>query len=365
METSHKSRIDLIQLETSDRLTRAVQDLVMNKFLLDKMAAEKHATMLAGDLHDGAYGPHEAGCFMRLVFPFMGVLSAEHKPFLARVPTDRTLGCSWRWRKKNLTDEEAQKVASEIQDDDALREGNIDPVHYGWIKNLGLFCPMEGKNRTDYCRESGLDSIPAKVTELVYPEPERLNAYAVRFAGADDYWVVLDNRWAQRLSYPRWALPVLEAYGVQTTKGWPTELPSMYDAAKALDQSFKFETNAFGHPDYPYQSIVDLDTISAEIEYGNEEVRCTIQDLKGISLPVRGWIAVIATSIASIIALGAIPSEWTLLKAVAGAFWLASLTALCFLFLPLFTAERKRLKAHFHLPRDRAPKRSPIRRRLG
>lgn len=363
MQDSRPQEVPPLAIETTDQLGVAVRSLVTNKYIMDKMVAEHGTAMLAGDLHGGGYGPHEPLCFFRLVFPF--VANDAKQPFFALVPTAHTLGCSWAWRKSQISEEKAHQALKETQDVAALISGDIDPVIYHWIKPLGLICPSEGKNRVDLTRESGINTIPARVRERDYPDAARIKIYSVKFAGAEEPWAVLDDRWVQRIAHPRWALPVLVAYGVKFTSRWPSNYPSLHTVAMAFDQTLVYETSALGHPDYPNQSTVDLDTVAAEGNFANEGVVCAGFELRGVTIKPRVWLTAVITATVGTLALGMIPNEWISLKVAAGMGLGAALGAIALFVSPVFSTSRKRLKKAHFLPPERAPKYKASQRRLG
>ncbi|MDU8269581.1 hypothetical protein BV321_05669 [Pseudomonas syringae pv. actinidiae] len=91
MPESVDDRAPALDLGLSEKMSRAAQELVRNKFHLDLLASERNAKMLVGELHGGGYGPHEGPCFLAMVVPFYRAGDRVEKHVFAVVPTAHTL----------------------------------------------------------------------------------------------------------------------------------------------------------------------------------------------------------------------------------------------------------------------------------
>lgn len=178
--------------------------------------------MVAGVLHDEGYGPAEPWPFLHRVVPFMQFSEEAGASFKAKAPVAHTLGCSWKWTASSLASDEAQRREKLLSDGALYARGKVDRAVYFWVKSLGLIAPHEGKNRVDFLRGREIEFIPAEVTEYSYPEPQRLKIHRIVRNRCEQVWVVLDERWVEKIEHPAWACPLLEAYGWHRTHFAPS-----------------------------------------------------------------------------------------------------------------------------------------------
>jgi hypothetical protein len=342
-----------LELGISARMASMAQRLVSNKYLLDKVVAEDRADMLAGELHDQGYGPAEAWSFLPRVLPFMQENESQGESFFALVPTAHTLGCSWKWRKKHLSPEAISRV-TRLSDAEAMRRGELNEATYFWIQPLGLVAPIEGKNRVDFFREQGIEFIPAKVIAQNYPAPTRLRIYPVRRHGFEQTWAVLDGRWLQRLSHPSWTLPLLEAYGVQSSP-WPSDFPD-----PALVEATFFEwpgpASALGHPPWSDRETVDLHTLAAEQLHGDEILSAALLQLDNVKVDRRLWFAAGGAALVGMACLALAPVTWDSLRVTASFIFGSAFGAAMLPFLDCIKAPRRALAHQDPLPADLNPK---------
>jgi hypothetical protein len=356
IEESVKGGVQPLSLNLPDRLSRAARTLVYNKYLLDTAVATQGAAMLARDLHDGGYGPHEPMPFLFKVIPFLRVGNNTGESVYALVPTLHTIGCSWKWRGSGLDAKEVSRRREELSNEDALLNGTLNKALYTYIPALGIIAPGEGKNRVDFFREEGIEAIPAKVVVRTYPSADRITIYRVECSGFKDIWAVLDGRWVQKVSNPSWTIPLMEAYGVSVGEQWPRTFPMAKSVVMALFEPHG-DTSPLGHPDLGTSAIVDLETIRAIEEYQSEEVRCSMFDLKHIQIDKRIWLVAGASFVLSVIAIGGLPANWLNAQICAGIILGASVGAGCIPFLgEILTTERKHLDSELPLPPQLAPK---------
>lgn len=345
-----------IELEIPASLNRAAQAVVRSKTILDAAAADYNASMLARDLHDGAYGPAEPLPFLCRIVPFAFTLERKGAPVMARVPTANTLGCSWRWRRSHLDDTERAKCRAELDNEPALLDGTLNDASYAWIKPLGLIAPGEGKNRVDFFRGEGIDSIPANVSEWTYAEPSRIALYSVKDSAFEATWAVLDGRWVEPVANPSWTNPLMAAYGVATEQSWPKTYPAPADVIQALFDYPRFNS-PLGNPDHKRFTLIDLETIKAIDEFQNERLRATVHELKGVRIDHRVWQGSILGVLASIVLLALLPERWVEARIACGILMGA---AGCFGVLPylsnIITVPRTALAKEHYLPRERSPK---------
>lgn len=348
--------VERISLELSDRLVRAVQALARNKYLMDLDVHEHSAVMLAADLRDGSYGPAEPLPFLARVLPFMWAGKHCQGREYALVPTANTLGCSWRWRRRSLDDEKAQRLVQKLTDARALANGSLNPASYALIRPLGIFAPNEGKNRVDFLREEGIEQIPAEVFYIDYPSAIRLKLYRVDTGGYAETWAVLDGRWVERVTHPSWAIPVLNAYGVALEQEWPGEFASIGEVLEAF-LGRRGSTQALGHPEYRNAAVVDLETLKVHSEYQAERVPCPVIELQHVKVDPRFWLSAVAGLFVSTIAMMLLPSGWAEARLVAGIALGAAVGALVAVAAPILQVRRRSVRNQSALPLKLAPKR--------
>lgn len=348
----------------SDKLTQTVHSIVYSKYVMDCAVKDHGATMLAPNLFDSGYWPLDPMSFLGRILPFS--LTCErtddgnpHYQY-ALVPTANTLGCSWRWRGKHLEPEKAEQMLKQLTDFDALTREEIDQAIYCWIKPLGIIAPSEGKNRVDFLRERGVTSIPAKIFEWTYPQPERIVLYTVKESAFEATWAVLDDRWVESVEHPSWTVPLMAAYGVEL-KVWPDAFPRPEYIQRAFFQPSGV-TSPLGHPDWGTAAVVDLDTINAIHSFQEEAVITTVFELKETRIDHRVWQLAIAVALTAGIAVAALPESWVEIRVLAAmAFGAAVMGGALPYLAPFVKTRRKALRKSSFLPRDRAPK-EPLQR---
>lgn len=358
---SHSAKTQsTLDLDVSQELNRAVQSIVYNKYLIDRAVADHGASMLARDLHDGAYGPHVPMSFVSCVLPFYRACERtdDGSPTyqFASVPTANTLGCSWRWRRKSLDDKEAEKCREHLSDFVAMVSGKVDDATYAWVKPLGLFVPGEGKNRVDFFREEGVESIPARVYERTYPEPTRITIYRIQVSAFSATWAVLDGRWVENIPNPSWTLPLMKAYGVRGPVPWPSEFPEPKQVQLAFFMP-KGITSPLGNPEFGDEPVVDLETVVATQTFKDESVRTSVFDLRDVKIDHRVWQISLGITLACFALLSLVPEEFAETRILIGIALGAAMTGGVMPYLvPFVTTKRRRLSQNQYLPRTRAPK---------
>jgi len=356
MQNTERVNVEPIEFgHVSPKLKEAVEQMVHCKYIMDNAVSSNWGAMLAGDLHAGGYGPHEPYSFLYKILPFISESCLDRgKSYKALVPTSHTLGCSWRWRTSSLTEDEIERLKVELTDTQALIDGTLNPAAYTYFKSLGIVAPSEGKNRCDFLRGQGIQSIPAEVSERGYPAPERIKIYNVEQSGFRAMWAVLDERWVQVISHPSWTIPILQAYGV-TTSRWPENYPLAEQVQLAFFES-SGTTSAFGNPDLSNDDVVDLATITARGEHQSERITSSLIDLKHVCIDSRLWKSAGAAFLLSSIALVAAPSGWIELRIMAAMVWGGALTAACVPLMSIIRTRRKDIKRELPLPLEKAPK---------
>nr|WP_295784082.1 hypothetical protein [Rhodoferax sp.] len=304
----------------SDRLRSAAKQFVKSKYLLDKAIAIEGGKCLAGELSGSQGSPDVGTSFFLSVFPFAYGWKFKGAKFSTLVQTELTLGCSWKWRGRELTPEERKarlEFFTTLEPQVRIRAGQ--EATYFWIRSLGLLLPNEGKNRVDFLREEGIESIPALVAEVEYPDPDRIVLYQVKAAGRQECWAVLDGRWVQRVPHPSWAKPLLDAYGVQEEQRWPLAFPQIDEVLKGFERPS-------GHPDFASEDIVDLEQIASSIVRKQEIVLCSLMEIRSIRIrsmsSVFYWLGALT---ASLVCMFFLPKEWTVGLAV----WAGIVFGLC------------------------------------
>lgn len=348
--------VELIDLAVSENMIKAAQAVVRNKFVLDEAVEDFGASMLARDLHDGAYGPAEPLPFLHRVVPFAYTMERVSGPRPARVPTANTIGCSWKWRSRRMKSAQKAKCRTDLDNDTALLDGTLDDASYAWIKPLGIIAPGEGKNRAGFFRSEGIESIPANVSEWTYADPSRIALYVVKDSAFEATWAVLDGRWVEAVAHPSWTKPLMTAYGVATDKLWPDDFPAPAEVLMAFFDSPRVNS-PLGDPEHRYATVIDLATMTAIAEFQEERESTTVHGLKAVQIDCRVWQFAIAGFLAAIMLLALLPQDWTEAQVITGILLGA---AGCAGMLPylmnIVTVPRGGLSKEQYLPRERSPK---------
>lgn len=357
------SSLDTIDLGISEALNRAAQAVVRSKCILDTAATQFRPAILERDLYDGGYGPSNPLCFLHRIIPFAHTLERSHDQVFARVPTENTIGCSWRWRHSSLNETERAKCRERLDDEAALLSGRLDDASYIWVKPLGLIAPHEGKNRVDFFRGEGIDSIPAKVSEWGYVEPSRITLYSVKDHAFEATWAVLDDRWVELVPHPGWTLPLMAAYGARTEKPWPATFPAPADVLLAL-----FDTprgnSPLGDPDHKHATVIDLDTIKAIDEFQSERLWATVHDLKDVKIHHRIWQYSLAGVLLALALLALLPEHWSDARVLSGVLLgAAACVGMAPYLFKCITVPRRGLSKVEFLPSGRCPKKAGRRHR--
>jgi len=273
--------------------------------------------------------------FFRLCFPFADDF-AEHLEgsFVADVPTARTLGCSWRWRAKGLSEAERRELIERLQ----RPPKSTGDAWYTWVRPLGLFVTHEGKNRVDFLRDCDVATIPAFVSTRDYPAASRLRIYEVPVCGRDEQWTVLDGRWVQRAP-PLFHLAerVLSAYGVAQTTRWPSTFPN---PARVCD-AFLAHANVLCARGTPRgELVVDIQELREE----DSEMICSVEGLARVWLRRRFWWLSLGAMVVCGLALTAFPKEWGGPRELAAACGGVGLGALSLVHLPMLRVRKRTLR---------------------
>jgi hypothetical protein len=284
----------------SDALRREVIALVDAKLLVD-MIARPSGSRLTEGLHDGGYGPKDGNEFFRAILPFSS-RSPIGKAFPAMVPTRQTIGCSWKWWKDSLDADKVESYRAFFLDPARADEGP-NRAEYDWIQALGLFLAGEGKNRVTFLREMNEDWIPAHVTPCTYPAADRIAIYREKFAGEEKFWAVLDDRFAEPLEQPRWAMPILRAYGVELHASWPARFPSLDSVLVEWNWAKERQTGNSVDP-------LDLAELRSRDDHLAEEVMCSLTDIEELRFDWRIHIAAFIAGVIAVLSTAALPTEW-------------------------------------------------------
>lgn len=219
------SSLDVSHL--SDEMVSAAKTFAGLKFNIDMLGRDRPNDIpddLHGPMGGGEYGPDFASDFFTAIIPFFPRNKESQGSSVCAVRVAHTLGCSWRWWPDNKSSlEDTDKIRAHI-----LSEYGVGSAAYAWIHELGLCLPGEGKNRINFCRHHGIETLPARVYVEHYPAAERMEIIDLNVAGGRDVWAVLDNRYVQKVSHYAYALPLLRAYGVKVSNRWPEGLPPVH-----------------------------------------------------------------------------------------------------------------------------------------
>lgn len=204
-------------------ILRLGKHLADTKYQIDMLGKNGWAELTA-NLHgleaSGEWdGPDDALTFFSKIFPF-AILPAETEPLgIFRVPTERVIGRSWRWWPDHLSATSETKLIEHL-------EGPMAAESTSWyfLPSLGLLLAAQGQSRVNYCRQRHIPFITARVSNLNYPQADRLRLYHVTKGQTRQSWVVFNDRYLQPVQWPRITLPALATYGVHSG-GWPVSFP--------------------------------------------------------------------------------------------------------------------------------------------
>lgn len=314
--TDRPLRVPDLPDDVPEGLRRAVERFVEIKYIEDTfLNAAGHPLrelLRARDL-DPFRNPWE---LVLDCFPFAEPAFTPHmneRAFVAAVPTRQTLGCSWKWRPKDIAEAERPQLIETLQ----THPATISTAEYIWLRPLGLFAPHEGKNRVDFLRECGISTIPARVFARDYPAAERIKIYKVSLGGREERWAVLDDQWVQREpTLMLRALPVLEAYGVSAyTEPWPHGYPAPLEVCEALERKAQ---NARDRPQGRYP-VVDLREVMLERKRADAETFCSLDELEDVHLRPRFWWFTSGIVFGGIVAEAVLPQHWAVLRELGAA----------------------------------------------
>jgi hypothetical protein len=275
--------------EVSPALRQAVAALVNAKAAVDRLslgdaadrALARHCTLPSGE--DGT-------SFFREIFPFCGRWEPIGASQAMQVPLEQTFGHSWRWWPKHVAEEHKASLRDQL----LAAENGKDRAEVCWIVPLGLYLAHEGKNRIAFLREEGVSHYPALTTPYGYPAPDQLQIFLIPGPHGEECWAVLDDDLIEPLHCPEWTLPVLTAYGVSTSKGWPEDYPPY---AAVRDQLAARSGRNFRPL---LEAPVSLAALQAKEDKAGEVVTTSFMDLPGVRLR-RGWKIGLATLMATIL----------------------------------------------------------------
>lgn len=323
------NKADLSAVSNDVQVTAS--NLVELKYSLDR-AARTRPKDLTPDLHgpmgSGEYGPLFGSSFLSSIIPFLPS-NLSHMPFQPMlVPTKHVFGCSWRWWPEHLDPKDEENVQKHI-----FSEHGLARTGYFFYPELGLFTAGEGKNRVNYCRERGINWIPADVAINHYPSAERIKLIVMEIAGGIDVWAVCDDRYLQKVTHYGYAMPLLKAYGVSILDKWPKHLPPL-DYVLQTSSELGYEKKIFMKP------VIDLQKAGKAKEHFQAGEKYVRTSLININLQNRLWI-VLYTGLALI--AGAIMSSInneiiSLLGYLLISFSAGVYAVLC---APVFTVKRK------------------------
>ncbi len=311
---------------------QAIITLVQAKSRLEQLATGARADRELAR-RAGALSMEDGATFFREIFPFCDKWYPLGPTQLCQVPLDRTIGLSWRWRPEHVPKEKRSELLTWLT---TCTEGT-ERAQVLWIAPLGLYLAHEGKNRVAFFRSEGVTHYPAFTTPYGYPEPERLRLIQSSGPHGDEWWAVLDQDRITPLRHPEWALPVLTAYGVSTSKGWPADYPS----CAALREEIVLRSQMPRRlDDDGSASLLDLQAKAAK---DSEIISASLLDLQDVSVRT-GWKKAIGGLVGTglIGSLLAPPPLGMAAFACAGLGAAAMIVAL--LFTPTLAVPRRRLR---------------------
>ena len=306
--------------ESAPRMRQVVTALVRAKARGDRLArgGQEDRELAA---RCGLPAGEDGTSFFKDAFPFSGCWKPLGASHLRNVPLELTMGHSWRWYPERVAQEERLPLLERFL---SCTDGT-ERAEVCWIVPLGLFLAHEGKNRIEFLREGGATHYPALTTPYDYPAPDRLALIQVPGPHGNEWWAVLDQDSIEPLRYPEWSLPILTAYGVSTTKGWPEDYPPYAAVRQEVDERSRRNFRPLR------EAPVSLKALQADDAKALEEVSTSLVDLPGVRLK-RGWkismAALVATVVVAILVIQPPLHEVSILSAGLG----VALTIVVFLF---------------------------------
>jgi hypothetical protein len=247
-----KAQIQTLSLRCSSSVQVAAENFVKAKYAFD-MAILRHsklALFVDQQLISPEGRPHTAYDYCSLVLPFFRPVETEESSS-CNVPVANTLGCSWRWRGCDLSRDEYEGYLEYFCDPLRANVKDLGASDYLVIEAIGLILPIEGKNRVDFMRSENIEFIPTNISRTQYIQPSRLKLFNLVCNGEPLVFCVLDGEWVQRLRFPRLALPLLAALGVETLEHWPADWLSVAIIKDRLLKSQK-------RPPVPFANRTDV-----------------------------------------------------------------------------------------------------------
>lgn len=306
-----------VDADLPPKLRQAVASLVRAKAHVDGLAHEANID-LGLVSHNGLPPGEDGTSFFQEVFPFYGRWVPSESNVLRKVPLELTVGNSWKWQPRHVDPVERSTLIEDFQHGKDFH----DPAIVCWIVPLGLFLAHEGKNRVAFLRSEGETYYTALTSSYDYPAADRLLLVRVEGSHGDEWWAVLDGDEIEPLRHPEWALPVLDAYGVRTVKGWPADFPSYNATREAVASRSRKSTQHLNLPP------ISLNDVRAKEAKKFEIVSASFLDLQDVRLKRRvkqSLIALSALTLAALLFMDPKPHELSLLSAGLGAVLMLSI----------------------------------------
>ncbi|NHZ99081.1 hypothetical protein [Massilia sp. CCM 8734] len=198
---------DVLNVSCSPEITRAANDLVAVKSMLDSLGESYIGGLIVGQIFPEWHGYRSLDPFgfAQEVLPFYWYertqQTATDQPlrYKALVPTAAVVGDSWRWTPESIDENEQSRVIeTALAAFEASDSGHttVECARYFHIPSLGIVLAHEGKNRVALFKKRGLPHIPAVVSDEDYPIPERLRLFDLN----GTHLAVLDKRLVERVA---------------------------------------------------------------------------------------------------------------------------------------------------------------------
>lgn len=225
----------------------------------DRLVAQLHdasrklvATQMAWDSlllnnEAGCLVPRDALCFtrksvsgqqlIRLALPFYEEAVDIDPGSSAEVPLGRALGSSCSWRPEEVPERERAALQARLSHPDRANAHDEHVALATKVEPFGLYVCAEGKNRVQFLRYMGVDSMHAIVSKKTCMDPSRLRLYRAQLLGREETWAVLDDRWLRRVPLPEVTAMLLEPLGVPDAVPWPPGWPEPIRVATEIGRA--------------------------------------------------------------------------------------------------------------------------------
>lgn len=353
----------------SPELGAAVAQVAEIKALMDRLGNRRLGSVFHPILELGRVKTACPFEIARRVIPFFDLCMTADAGSKLRVhmlvPTELVIGSNGKGYSESSSNEDIEHALTRIWNvHTQVDEGKspLERAQYTWIHELGLAIAYEGKNRVSLFRRANEPYIPALVSTIHYPSPERITLLT-RYCHQNSVeynFAVLDNQWAFPLIMPGLTVPILTAYGVQRRE-WPAELPSAETLIRLAPEATPGTRpkRLFEH----YRFAIDLNQVHELLQReekqarkdmgGLEKIPCNMLSLEEVSLRTRWFLAPLLGGLATSILVMLLSKQGTwsshqVLECIATTLFGLAFGLMCAPSFPMLKAPLNRIRRQEH-----------------